>query len=311
MGREFGQVEARVLGCQGYRGSYDLTVAAFKLGIHWKRGSTLCLANARPLDTRAKSKKNEPAHETPGSGNRPAQDRPAFGTNQTGLPERAAGLARSSGVSTSRARPPGTAIERESRRQAEALAHAAETNGQLIQLSQLAALGPVLSQGTEHQVHAALDGARVVKVTLGGRHGYSIMQYRQGHYIGLRPSTPAEYFERLALQNLLFGDGQRYEGILRDRRGEVRLITSQSMVMGERPTAAEIARCMGEMGFDPVAGQEATAFYRVADNVAVFDAHTGNFIKTAWGLVPIDVVIRYPEDWLLELQEPGLGGMSL
>ena len=43
--------------------------------------------------------------------------------------------------------------------------------------------------------------------------------------------------------------------------------------------------------------EQATAFYRAADNVAVFDAHAGNLIKTPWGLVPIDVVALYLDDW--------------
>ena len=130
-------------------------------------------------------------------------------------------------------------------------------------------------------------------------------------HIGLRPGTPTEYFARFALQNTLFGDEQRFEGVLRGGRGEMQLITSQPMVLGERPNTAEIACHLGGMGFEPDAGQEATAFYRVADNVAVFDAHARNLIKTPWGLVPIDVVALHPDDWLLELLEPGLKGTSL
>ena len=38
----------------------------------------------------------------------------------------------------------------------------------------------------------------------------------------------------------------------------------------------QIVRYLGEMGSEHEAGQEATAFYRAADNVTVFDAHARN-----------------------------------
>ncbi len=83
------------------------------------------------------------------------------------------------------------------------------------------------------------------------------------------------------------------------------------MVLGERPTTAQIAHYPGEMGFEAVAGQEATAFCRVVEDVAMFDAHAGNPIKTPRGLVPINGVILHPDDWLLELLEPRLGGTAI
>ena len=82
------------------------------------------------------------------------------------------------------------------------------------------------------------------------------------------------------------------------------------MVMGDRPAANEIARYMGEMGFEPVFGQDATSFYRVTDNVALF-ARTRAIYSKRRELGAIDMVALYPDDWLLELLEPGLGGTSL
>jgi hypothetical protein len=94
---------------------------------------------------------------------------------------------------------------------------------------------------------------------------------------------------------------------MRDARGEPRIITSQPMVKGDRPSAAEIARYMASMGFEPVAGQEGNAFYRPSDNIAVLDAHEGNLIKAADGIVPIDVAAVHPDDRLLQVLERGLG----
>lgn len=157
-------------------------------------------------------------------------------------------------------------------------------------------------------MRTSLDGQRVVKMTSPGRGGYGITPYVKGvGEIAHRPGTPAEYLDRLALQNTLFGDDIRYEGIVRDARGEPQIVTSQPMVKGDRPVAAEIARYMEGMGFEPVAGHEGNAFYRASDNVAVLDAHEGNLIKGANGIAPIDVAVVHPDDRLLRALERGLG----
>ena len=177
-------------------------------------------------------------------------------------------------------------------------------------MGDVSSLGTVMARGQEHLVRSTPDGQRVVKMTVGGRHGYGITPYVRGNDIGLRPGTPAEYLDRLALQNRVFGDGILYEGVTRDSRGEPRIITSQPMVKGERPMAAEISRYMADMGFESVAGQEGNAFYRASDNVAVLDAHEGNLIKTPSGVVSIDVAVVHPDDRLLQILEKGLQGDS-
>ena len=179
-------------------------------------------------------------------------------------------------------------------------------HGPFILPEQVARLGPVLGRGQEHLVRSTPDGSRVVKMTVGGRNGYGITPYVRGYDVGLRPGTPAEYLERLALQNQIFNDDQRDEGITQDGRGEARILISQPAVEGTRPTAAEISRYMASMGFEPVSGQEGNVFYRASDNTAVFDAHEGNLIQTLSGIVPIDVALVHPDDRLLAVLERGL-----
>ena len=147
-------------------------------------------------------------------------------------------------------------------------------------------------------------------MTVGGRHGYGITPYVRGRDIGFRPGTPAEYLDRLALQNKVFGDDQRYEGITQDGRGEPRIITSQAAIKGDPPSSVEISRYMASLGFEPVSGQEGNVFYRASDNTAVFDAHGGNLIKTDYGIVPIDLATVHPDDRLLQALERGLQGDS-
>ena len=128
--------------------------------------------------------------------------------------------------------------------------------------------------------------------------------------MALRPGTPSEYLQRLALHNQVFGDDYRYEGIVSKGDGKFDLVVSQPVIKadssGPKPTAAEIERYFVARGFEPVAGQEGKTYYRASDNLAVFDAHEGNLIRTAGGVLPIDVVPVHPDDRLLAALERGL-----
>ncbi len=181
----------------------------------------------------------------------------------------------------------------------------------------MAQRGVALGWGQEHEVRLSADGQWAVKVTVPSREGYGLTPFvrrgRAGWEIGLRAGTPREYLSRLALHNAVFGDDWRYAGLVSSGGSAAgsdeelpAIITVQPFLLGGRPGAVEIDRYFRARGFSPVAGQEAKTFYRAADNLAAFDAHEGNLIKTGEGLAPIDIVIIEPDDALLLVLEQGL-----
>ena len=94
---------------------------------------------------------------------------------------------------------------------------------------------------------------------------------------------PLEYLERLLLQNSVFGDELRLEGVSRDPEGTV-ILTSQPHISGGEASRDEIVNCMSEHWFKPLRGLQpgkpgSLAFYRDLDEVAAFDAHPGKFRK--------------------------------
>src|SRR5690606_12622472 len=77
--------------------------------------------------------------------------------------------------------------------------------------------------GGEHDVW--FQDGRAWKVTLEDRWGININGKR---------ATPSEYLERLLLQNQVFGDDIRLEGVVIDG-SDVRIVTSQPFLVGDYP----------------------------------------------------------------------------
>lgn len=116
----------------------------------------------------------------------------------------------------------------------------------------------------------------------------------------LRLATPKEYLERLRLQNVLFGDDLRLEG-LSVRAGKFCVVTSQPVVAGRTPSLEEIHAFMTACGFSECAD---FMFYDGKRRLAAFDAQPKNFRRTRGGQVlPIDLILAPAE----ELHE-ALGG---
>lgn len=105
--------------------------------------------------------------------------------------------------------------------------------------------------------------------------------------IALRPATPLEYLDRLALQNDLFGDSIEFLGFVKQRVGWS-LVTSQAFLTGEKPAIDQIAAMMASYGFRRLDGEN--AYFRASDRLAVFDAHARNFVLTDGIPVPFDVI---------------------
>ena len=117
-----------------------------------------------------------------------------------------------------------------------------------------------------------------------------------GHDAELTNALPLEYLERLRLQNDLFADDIRLEGVALESEKLV-IITSQPAILGSAVTDEEMLAFMRQLRFQPLAGLSlgrpgALAFYHDLDEVAAFDAHPGNFVKDDNGVVlPIDLVM--------------------
>ena len=112
----------------------------------------------------------------------------------------------------------------------------------------------------------------------------------------LTGALPLEYLERLLLQNSIFGDDVRLEGVAHEG-GKLAILTSQRTILGDGVTREEMILFMQKLWFAPLHGLSlgrlgALAFYRDLDEVAAFDAHPGNFVKDGDGVVlPIDLVL--------------------
>ena len=117
-----------------------------------------------------------------------------------------------------------------------------------------------------------------------------------GHLPELTYALPLEYFDRLRLQNVLFSDDIRFEGVALEGEKLV-IVTSQETVLGTDVSADEMTTFMAKLWFKPLTGLSlgrpgALAFYRDLDEVAAFDAHPGNFVKDDNGVVlPIDLIL--------------------
>lgn len=111
-----------------------------------------------------------------------------------------------------------------------------------------------------------------------------------GEVMGLRPATPLEYLDRLALHNELFGDDMEFLGLVR-QKGGLSFVVSQIFLRGKKPTIPQIAAFMRSHGFRKLRGEN--AYFRPDDKLAVFDAHARNFVFTEGMPVPFDVIPQY------------------
>ncbi len=112
--------------------------------------------------------------------------------------------------------------------------------------------------------------------------------------LGNTPGLPFEYLTRLHLSNDLFGDDVWIEAVLESDDAKLLVVTSQSFITGDHPTPEEIITYMRAEGFDLTRSGD---WYRAQDDIAVFDTHPGNFIRTPDGnIVPIDLFpLRHPD----------------
>ncbi|MFN0129063.1 MAG: hypothetical protein ACKV19_20510 [Verrucomicrobiales bacterium] len=190
--------------------------------------------------------------------------------------------------------------ESEARRQRGILASAAES---------IVLAGRALADEGEHLVHGDQENGLAHKATNNARFGFVLDQdeFDEHRRLSPRPALPSEYLWRIGLQNVVFGDAIRLEGISKGSEGVPSIHTAQPWVDGTAPTLEEIAAFMESAGFTQIPREmfakrvaKNLAWYRAADGVLVYDAKPSNFLKSAEGEIdPIDLVISlYPKEFL-------------
>lgn len=109
-------------------------------------------------------------------------------------------------------------------------------------------------------------------------------------------ATPIEYLERLLLQNELVPGLNRLEGVI-DQGDDLAIVTSQPRFDIVPVTLAEIEAWFAAQGFQKVTP---CGYYRVDDNLGVFDAHAKNLIRFEDTLIPFDVIPCRPAGGFLQ-----------
>lgn len=160
----------------------------------------------------------------------------------------------------------------------------------------------ITNHTSEHEVRYRVEDHRAVKRTWPGTFGF-IPRRLDGRWVS-QPATPREYLFRQALQNDIFGDSIRLEGTMVGRGpslligqppGGLSLVISQPWLdaadsLQPHPSDEEIARYLEERGFEPLFGT-LFGWSNTDYGYVVLDAKADNFIVTAEGLFPIDLLI--------------------
>ncbi len=178
----------------------------------------------------------------------------------------------------------------------------AEASGLVIPELDWLLLKLVSAATAEHEVRYRAKDHRAVKRTWPGTFGF-IPGLIDGQWKP-RPAEPTEYLLRQRLQNDLFQDDIRLEGIMisdgpsmiiGQPSGGVSFVISQPWLDAAHPAQPHpsellIAEFLAKMGFHPIFN--ALFGYRQEDGThIILDAKPDNFILTAQGILPIDLVI--------------------
>ncbi|MBI5772398.1 MAG: hypothetical protein HZA89_01475 [Verrucomicrobia bacterium] len=150
----------------------------------------------------------------------------------------------------------------------------------------------------EHEVFHRPSDNRAIKRSYPGTFG--VTPDAKGQQMA---ATPLFYLHRLAAMNRVFNADLRLEGvafgqpfIIGQQGLQPSVVISQPWIRAEdpvnpHPTEQEIGQFMDSLGFEPLPNSY-FGWHRPTDNVIVVDARADNFIKSAEGVVPIDLVIE-------------------
>jgi hypothetical protein len=140
------------------------------------------------------------------------------------------------------------------------------------------------TRGGEHQVYFQKRSRRYLKATLPSKHkGFGIAL---GSFV--HGATPAEYLDRLDLQNAIFNDDIRLERVVAEDSTPI-IITSQPAIKGEAPSQVELDEMMAAKGYEFLAEG---AYYDEANGLLIYDLFPRNAVKVNDVIYPIDPVIQ-------------------
>ncbi|MEI6606706.1 MAG: hypothetical protein WCP35_15465, partial [Verrucomicrobiota bacterium] len=154
----------------------------------------------------------------------------------------------------------------------------------------------------EHDVAYDEATGRWWKATYGNTAGitadfhYDDMPPFEVRGVSATEATPLEYLQRMSLLNSEFGGTVELEGVWMDH-GEPRLVVSQADVHGRPSETEEIAGLMEKKGYVEapaitIGKPNTLSFINPKKNIALFDAHKGNFRTDSDGDVHvIDAVL--------------------
>jgi len=172
----------------------------------------------------------------------------------------------------------------------------ANEHGKLIPDHYFHGLEVVSDCTSEHKVYLRQSDRRAVKKTWAGVYG-QVPVPRDGK-LDRTNASPVEYLRRMSLQINVFGSDLRLEGvhiseepsmIVGQPARQPSFVISQSWLdKAGTATNESISAYLTEEKFREVPGSY-FGWYRPADGVVIVDAKPDNFIKTAAGLVPIDL----------------------
>lgn len=156
----------------------------------------------------------------------------------------------------------------------------------------------------EHDlIYRGIPPKRVMKITKGPKFGFypycdpNLVSGMVSDWFELRAGTPLQYLRRMALTDELFPAlGHRLEGFAM-LDGQFRIVISQRFVDPVAASPEAIAKFFKRAGFAPLLPE---AWYRAADNVAVFDTGTTNILEFARRLFPIDILPIRPGGFMLK-----------
>ncbi|MEO0414675.1 MAG: hypothetical protein AAF226_06965 [Verrucomicrobiota bacterium] len=184
-------------------------------------------------------------------------------------------------------------FELETRQQLERLTEWAEPLGLFIDLKDY---GRLHRGRREHDTIGEGDEDWIFKITRGSGFGLvpssrNVVSGMVSDWFAVFPATPAQYFERLLLSNLIYPGLNSLEGFCHiDDRFVI--VTSQPFIAGRNATPVEIRRFLAPQGFVKLC--DAT-WYRDSDGLALFDVGGSNLFCDENGtLIPIDIIPIQP-----------------
>ncbi len=193
-------------------------------------------------------------------------------------------------------------------RQKEDLCEWASSLGLLLTASDLPS--KTVRGGQEHDLFHDITHDRYFKVTRHGIFGLSpgielalVSSSKDAREFHLWEATPLEYLERLYLHNLLVPGLNSFQGVIVQADGDMAIVTSQPRFDIVAVTEKEIDEWFATQGFKRVTK---SGYYRLEDNLGVFDAHEKNVVRAGELLIPFDVIPCRPEGGFLKFIEDTL-----